>query len=230
MTVVVLQHVAVEGPGRIADALDRAHRRWRTVHLHGHQPVPIGPSDIDGLVVMGGPMSVGDTDRFPHLGAEKDLIADCLAADIPVLGVCLGAQLLAATLGADVAPGPSLELGWLPVTLTPDAANDALLARPPRTFDALHWHGDVMALPTGAVHLASSEQTAVQAFRYGATAYGLLCHLEADVAQVAAMAHAFPHDVQDAGVDVDDLLDHRRADALAPVAEQVFDAWVDLLP
>lgn len=230
MTVVVLQHVAVEGPGRIADALDRAGRSWRTIHLHDGTPVPASPADIDGLVVMGGPMSATDTDRFPYLSDETTLIGDCLAADIPVLGVCLGAQLLATTLGADVRPGPSLELGWLPVTLSPDAADDALLARPPRTFDALHWHGDLIDLPIGAVHLASSEQTEVQAFRHGRSAYGLLFHLEADVAQVAAMAHAFPHDVQDAGVDVDDLLDSRRADSLAPVAEQVFDAWVGLLP
>lgn len=229
MTVVVLQHVAVEGPGRIAAALDRAGRPWRTIHLHDGVAVPVVPSGIEGLVIMGGPMSVDEVAEHPHLDDEKDLIADCLAADVPVLGICLGAQLLAATLGARVRSGPGLELGWLPVSLTPQAAGDALFADAPPTFDALHWHGDVFDLPAGATHLASSTRTQVQAFRHGTSAYGLLFHLEVDVAQVAAMARAFPQDVDRAAVDVDALLDPAHPERSAPLAQRVFDAWVSLV-
>lgn len=229
MTVVVLQHVEVEGPGRIAAALDRAALTWRTIMPGEGLPVPVGPAGIEGLVVMGGPMGVGDSADHPYLEREKDLIADCVAADVPVLGICLGAQLLAATLGAHVRPGPGLELGWLPVTLTPESGDDPLFAGAPRLFDALHWHGDVFDLPSGSVHLASSEQTGVQAFRHGRSAYGLLFHLEADVEQVARMADAFPDEVTRSEADLDDLLDPRHPSRIAVLADQVFDAWVSLL-
>lgn len=229
MPVVVLQHVAVEGPGRIGAALDRAERSWRVIRLFEAEPVPVGPSGLDGLVIMGGPMGVGDTEQFPHLLAEQRLIADCLDAGVPVLGVCLGAQLVAKTLGSEVTPGPALELGWLPVTLTEQSADDVVVGGLPQVFDALHWHGDVFTLPPGATHLASSERTALQAFRHGANAYGLLFHLEADQQQVAAMARAFPADVERAQVDPGQLTDPARSTAVAPLADGVFDAWCRLL-
>jgi GMP synthase (glutamine-hydrolysing) len=230
MTVVVLQHVAVEGPGRIAAALDRAGRSWRTVRLFDKATVPVGPSGIEGLVVMGGPMSVVDTGAYPHLSAEQNLIADCLDAQVPVLGVCLGSQLLAATLGADVRPAPRIELGWRRVTLTEQGVADPVLGQMPVAFSPLHWHGDVFDLPPATVHLASSELTPVQGFRHGANAYGLLFHLEAEHEQVAAMAAQFPDDVAAAGDDTGDLLDTQRAAGIAETADRALDAWVALLP
>jgi len=227
VVVPVLQHVAVEGPGRIAAALDRAGHQTRTVRLDRGDPVPVGPAGLDGLVVLGGPMGVRDVDDYPHLRAELDLLADCVDAGVPVLGICLGSQLLAAALGAAVAPSGSLELGWLPVQHLPGAAADPLLSPLPDPFPALHWHGDVLDLPAGATPLARSERTHLQAFRVGSTAYGLLFHLEAEPAQVAAMARAFPADVTAGGLDAADL-------AAEPVdvpelATGVFDRWVALL-
>ncbi|MGB9374394.1 MAG: type 1 glutamine amidotransferase [Jiangellales bacterium] len=229
MTVVVLQHVAVEGPGRIAAALDRAGHTWRTVRLFEGVAAPVGPSGIDGLVVMGGPMSVTDTDAYPHLMAEQNLIADCLDAHVPVLGVCLGSQLLAATLGADVRPGPRIELGWHEVTLTELGHTDPVLGRLPSPFAPLHWHGDVYELPAGAVHLASSVLTPVQAFRFEHSAYGLLFHLEAGHDQVTAMATQFPDDLAAAGGEARGLLDPQHSARLAQAADGALDAWVALL-
>lgn len=230
MAVVVLQHVPEEGPGRVADALERAGRPVRTIPLFDNASVPVGPGGIDGLVVMGGPMSVGDVATYPHLAAERDLIADCLDAQVPILGICLGSQLLASTLGATVRPGPAPELGWLPVQLTADAAADPLMTSLPGRFEPLHWHGDIFDLPAGSVLLARSAATPVQAFRYGDTAYGLLFHLEADTDQVSAMASAFPDDLVAADVEVDALTDPLRVEAVAPLADAVFDAWTALLP
>ena len=229
MTIVVLQHVAVEGPGKIGAALDRAGHAWRTVPLFDEAPVPVGPSGIDGLVVMGGPMSVTDTDEYPHLSAEQNLIADCLDARVPVLGVCLGSQLLASTLGAEVRPGPRIELGWHEVSLTESGLTDPVLGRLPSPFAPLHWHGDAYDLPPGAEHLASSGQTPVQAFRYEHSAYGLLFHLEAAHDQVAAMAAHFPDDVVAAGSAAADLLDPSHTARLAHDADRALDAWVALL-
>ena len=227
MVVLVLQHVAVEGPGRIADALARAEHKARTIRLYEGQRVPVGLDGIDGVVVMGGPMSVHDTADFPHLLAEQDLIADCLDAGLPLLGVCLGAQLIAATAGATVTRGEVLELGWLPVTRTDQ--EDPVLHPLPRSFTPLHWPQDVFALPTGAVSLASSAVTEHQAFRLGETAYGLLFHLEADHGQVTAMAQPFPEDVSRSGSSVERLLDPAPAASIAPMADAVLDQWVSLL-
>lgn len=229
MPVVALQHVAVEGPGSIADAVKRAGRSIRTIHLYDGEPVPVGPEGIDGLVVMGGPMGISDTHEYPHLEQEMRLVADCLDAGVPVLGVCLGAQLMAATLGATVRRGSTFELGWRPVQLGPAAAADPLFAGLPPRLTPLHWHGDVFDLPDAAVALASSAQTPVQAFRYGPCAYGLLFHLEADLRQVTAMAAAFPDDLARGGLRTDEIVDREALNAVAPLAEQVFDAWVRLL-
>jgi len=227
MTVIIVQHVAVEGPGRIGGALDRAGQSWRTVHVYDGQPVPVGPSGLDGLVVMGGPMGVHDTDRFPHLVDEQNLIADCLDAGIPVLGVCLGSQLLAATLGSVVGPGPALELGWHEVWLTPEGGADPALGQLSETFTPLHWHGDRFTLPAGAAHLARSGQTEVQAFRLGDSAYGLLFHLEVDQDQVRAMSAAFPADLAQAGIRAAQLVDP-PTQTPTTAADQVFDAWASL--
>lgn len=228
MSVAVLQHVAVEGPGRISEALDRAGHDWHVVALYEGQPVPM-IDGLDGLVVMGGPMGVGDTDRYPHLADERTLLRACLDADVPVLGVCLGSQLLAATLGSDVRPGEAIELGWHDVTLTADGRHDPVLGRMPRRFAPLHWHGDVFDLPPGATALAGSELTAVQAFRYGRTTYGMLFHLEAHQAQVEAMAEQFPEDVASAGTSAHDLAEPSWLETIAESADQVFDSWVSRL-
>ncbi len=229
MAVVVLQHVEIEGPGRIAAAVRRGGRSMSVVRGYEGEAVPVAPDGIDGLVVMGGPMGAGDADAHPHLLAEQRLITACLAAGTPVLGICLGSQLLAAALGARVAPGTQIELGWLPVTLSPAAAADPVFAGLPPAFDPLHWHGDLFDLPDGAVSLAASAQTPVQAFRYGRTAYGMLFHLEAEQQQVAAMAAQFPQDLAEAGVALSELSDARRPAAIRRIADTVFDRWVALL-
>jgi len=230
MHVVVLQHAAVEGPGRIAAALAARDLEARIVRIDQGAAVPETLGAARGLVVMGGPMGVYETDTYPHLTAELALIRRTVAADVPVLGVCLGSQLLAAALGAAVRRSGYQEIGFLPVSLGEGAARDPLFAGLPGVFTALHWHGDVFELPAGATHLASSALTAHQAFRRG-RAWGLLFHLEADAAQVRAMAEIFAGDLVRADVDAGKLI--AAADALTtrlgPVADTVFSRWAALL-
>jgi GMP synthase (glutamine-hydrolysing) len=230
MTVLVLQHVEPEGPGRIATAIEGAGHAVATARLFVGDDVPRLTDAVGGVVVMGGPMSVGDSDRYPHLADEQALLRECLEAGVPVLGVCLGAQLLAAAAGARVLPGESFELGWHPVTLSAAAATDPLFAAAPPSFTPLHWHGDVVEPPAGAAALASSEMTPLQAFRLGRTAYGLLFHLEAGHEQVQAMAEAFPGDLARAPRShAERLLDPRPAAAISPLADDVFSRWAGLL-
>lgn len=226
--VLVLQHTASEGPGRVAVALNARGLTHRTIRIDLGEPVP---SEVPrALVVMGGPMGVYEADRLPHLRDELALLRAALEANRPILGICLGSQLLAAALGGAVEPSGGSEIGYLPVLKTPEAAGDPVLGEAPVSFPALHWHGDVFELPRGAVSLAQSERTEHQAFRYGARAYGFLFHLEADAGQVRAMASAFAADLTKAGISLRALLDPPGdPDAqVAAVARGAFGRFADL--
>jgi GMP synthase (glutamine-hydrolysing) len=228
--VLVLQHVEGEGSAAIGEALRARGLEERVVRVDRGDRVP----DLDGaraLLVMGGPMGVYEADRFPHLRDEIRLIARAVAAGIPVLGVCLGSQLVAAALGARVARAPAREIGWREVRLREAANADALLGGSPPTFVPLHWHGDVFDLPPGAIALASSDQTEHQAFRFGARTWGLLFHLEMGVPEVEGMATRFAADLAAAALDRDDVVGpaEARLAALAPIRSRVFGAWASLI-
>ena len=179
-TLLAVQHVPWEGPHRILDACGALH--VQTVKPLAGQPLP-AHDEVAGAVFMGGPMNVDEVERFPALAAEREWLAEAVAREMPVLGICLGAQLLARALGAEVRPGAAPEIGFAPVEMT-DPRDSLLGGLAPRT-EVLHWHGDVFDLPDGAEQLASSERNGCQAFRVG-NAWGVLFHPEADYALVEA--------------------------------------------
>lgn len=227
--VTVLQHVAPEGPGRIGAALEARGCSMSVTRIDLGEAVPRKLDGSAALVVMGGPMGVYEADRYPHLRDELRLIDTALRDGVPVLGVCLGSQLLAAALGARVYPGRQKEIGWFPVGLKKDAIADPLFAAVPGSFWALHWHGDVFDLPPDAVSLARSDLTEHQAFRFEKNAYGILFHLEATVAHVQGMAAAFAEDLARDGIDADALVASAREmdpDAVA-VADVVFKRFAE---
>jgi GMP synthase (glutamine-hydrolysing) len=135
-------------------------------------------------VVLGGPMSVYEDHRFHHLMTEMKLIEDAMQRNLPVLGICLGAQLIAKTLGADVYRNQQKEIGWYDLHTTRKAAQGSILKSLGRTEKVFQWHGDTFDIPTGAVHLAASPLCVNQAFRYGDKVYGLQFHLEVDEAMI----------------------------------------------
>lgn len=174
----------------LLDTLHVGGARVDTVPLFAGAPCPAGPAGYDGLLVMGGPMGVGDHDAHPWLPAERALIRAATAAGTPTLGVCLGAQQVAAAAGAAVARGPIAEVGWYRLAATAAGARDRVFGGTP-SFSALEWHRDAFTLPAGAISLASNANYATQAFRIGARTYGLLFHLEVDAAMVAGWRDAF---------------------------------------
>jgi GMP synthase (glutamine-hydrolysing) len=186
-----IQHVPWETPHRILDACGGLD--VHTVKPLAGQALP-DHDEVAGAVVMGGPMSVDETDRHPGLAAEREWLAEAVRREMPLLGICLGAQLLARALGAEVRPGEAAEIGWAPVEIL-DPDDPVLGALAPSTT-ALHWHGEVFDLPEGAEHLARSERTEVQAFRHG-NAWGILFHAEADFALLDAWL-AVPEMVREA--------------------------------
>ncbi|HEU4538907.1 MAG TPA: gamma-glutamyl-gamma-aminobutyrate hydrolase family protein, partial [Polyangiaceae bacterium] len=146
---IVLQHAPDEGPGRLGRALEAAGFGLRVVRADRGEPVPAELGDASCLVALGGPMGVYEASAYPHLESELALIERALAQNAPVLGVCLGSQLLAAALGARVYPSGRPEIEWGEVRLGDEAGRDPLFAAAPRRFGALHWHGDVFDLPPG---------------------------------------------------------------------------------
>jgi GMP synthase-like glutamine amidotransferase len=158
--------VAHEGPALIADwALAQGHE-LAEIHVYRGERLP-GSAELEWLVIMGGPMNVYEEDRYPWLSPETELISSALSEGKRVLGICLGAQLMARALGARVRRNAHQEIGWFPVTLTPQALQLPLLDGFPASVPAFHWHGDTFDVPLGAVPIASSQGCANQGFVLG---------------------------------------------------------------
>ena len=224
----VLQHHPVENLGTIADALEGAALAWQYIRVADGQPVPRDMKGAGGLIVMGGPMGVYQTDRYPWLRDEMALIQDSIKRNMPVLGICLGAQILAAALDAKVERNPNgKEIGWYPVSLEPAAREDRLCRDLPQTLTPFHWHGDIFELPAGGVSLASSEKTPCQAFRYGDNAYGIQFHFEVTRDAVAAMATAFAKELDREKIPPDQMIAHATefVPPLEKMSDTVFSRW-----
>jgi GMP synthase (glutamine-hydrolysing) len=175
----VFKHVANEGAGTIHDYLQDQKIPARFIELYRGEAIPQDLKNVRAVCVMGGPMNVDDEVAYPFLAAEKAFLRRLIKEGIPVLGVCLGSQLIAAALGKKVYKAPVPEIGWSDVTLTPDAALDPVFsALPQRPIKVLQWHEDTFDLPDGAVLLARGAEVAHQAFRVGQNVYGLQFHVE----------------------------------------------------
>ena len=234
MRVLVLQHIACEPPGAYEDVLRERGAELVRVELDEGEPLP-GSDGFDAIVAMGGPMSAGDEDEHPWLRAEKQLIREAVAAGTPFFGVCLGVQLLAASLGARVYPGPAPEVGLLPVELTPEGAADPVFGPLPDGLVTLQWHGDTFDLPDGAVRLAGSPAYPNQAFRAGRAAYGVQFHIEVTPAMGEEWAlvpeyAAYADRVLGPG-SLDGMLAQFRAatDEMQAHARGLFGRWLDLV-
>jgi GMP synthase-like glutamine amidotransferase len=169
------QHVSFEGLGSIESSLQTAGYRITKTRFFESEALP-KPDEIDLLIVMGGPMSVNDEGEFPWLAQEKQFIHDIIESGKSVLGICLGAQLIASALGARVYRNPRKEIGWFPIQGIPSTGK-ATLNFPP-SVEVFHWHGETFDLPSGALRLARSEGCENQAFQFGRSVIGLQFHLE----------------------------------------------------
>jgi len=227
----VLQHIACEPPGVFEDVLHERGTDLHRVELDEGEPLPDW-REFDAIVAMGGPMAATDDAELPWLTGEKRLIGEAVRAGVPFWGVCLGVQLLAASLGAHVYRGPEPEVGLLPVTLTPDARDDPVFAGLTDSLVTLQWHGDTFDLPTGAVRLAGSPAYPNQAFRVG-RAYGVQFHLEvsgemarewAEVPEyVSSLERTFGPDGAPAFI----VAIEERADEMRAAGRTLFERWVD---
>jgi GMP synthase-like glutamine amidotransferase len=184
MSVLILKNVFSEGPGTIEDFLSSQAVSFRIVDL-STEDFPTG-YEADTLVMLGGPMSVNDADDYPYIAREEELTREFIAGGKKVLGVCLGAQIMAKALGSRVYPGPEKEIGWLDIEIVGRGGEDPVMAKLAagpsgellKRVKVFHWHGETFDLPSGAERLARSDLYANQAFRYGKNAYAFQFHVE----------------------------------------------------
>ena len=177
MKIHYLQHVPFEGLASIESwAIDQNHSLSAT-RFYDNEPLP-SVKDLDWLIVMGGPMNIYEDDKYPWLNDEKRFIEQAIQQDKTVIGICLGAQLIADVLGTKVYSGPQKEIGWFPIEITEEAEHSAVFNSLPQKLTVFHWHGDTFNLPKGAIRLAHSEGCQNQAFVYNEKVLGLQFHLE----------------------------------------------------
>lgn len=231
----VFQHVAAEPLGTLDPLIRRRGHRIRFVNFERDPDARPCIDRYRGLVVLGGPMNVEDQVHRPHLIVEMHAIEQALRQGKPVLGICLGAQLLAHVLGAPVRRHERPEIGWYDLALTEAGAADAVLGALGPAATVFQWHGRSFALPDGAVHLARTESCEQQAFRWGESAYGLQFHPEVDAPLVRRwLANpAYAQELRDAGLAQDAAGIERRTAALArdvqQRAEPLFESFLDLV-
>lgn len=230
-TLLILQHIACEPPAAFEDELRSRGLELVRVELDEGEPLP-ARDGFAGIVVMGGPMGAYEEESHSWLAGEKRYLREAVERDVPVWGVCLGAQLLAASLGARVYRGPAAEVGLLPVQITEAAAGDPVFGDAPPSIPALQWHGDTFDLPEGATLLARSPAYENQAFRVGRS-YGLQFHVEvtpelaAQWGEVPAYTQSLEAILGPGALErlVGEVAEH--SGATLPLARRLFGRWLE---
>ena len=222
-----IRHVAFEDLGVLGPLVSA---RGFGVRFHDAGVQPFAAETLlapDLVIVLGGPIGVYERDAYPFIADEIAAIAARLNADKPILGICLGAQMMAAALGARVAPGPAREIGWAPLTLTADGQKSILA--PLGATPVLHWHGDNCDLPTGCTRLASTLHCPVQAFARAPTQLALQFHLETEPARFESWLVGHTVELGKAGIDPRELRAQARTQgpATREIGQKVLAAWLD---
>jgi GMP synthase (glutamine-hydrolysing) len=228
-TCLAVRHVAFEDMGLLEPLLAARDYTVRWLEA-GVDPFAGGALiEPDLVVVLGGPIGVYEAETYPFITDEVAAVRARLDSGKPLLGVCLGAQMMAAALGARVAPGPAKEIGWAPLTLTPAGKNSVLAAL--GATPVLHWHGDNCELPAGCERLASTPHCPVQAFSRLPSQLALQFHIEAEPAQLERWLVGHTVELGKAGIDPRSLRAQAKADGAATVAagRAVLSAWLDSL-
>lgn len=195
MKAIIIKHASFEGPDYILDIIKKHNFKYKIVNIYENERLP-QLNSFDILIIMGGPMGVYEEEKYPWLTKEKGFIKKAIKQNRKILGICLGAQLIAECLEGKVYKNKYSEIGWFPVFLKKDDKNHNILRSLPEKFITFHWHNDTFALPKGAVHFASSSACKNQAFMFGSDIIGLQFHPEIKLKSLKTFINKFQNDIK----------------------------------
>lgn len=225
------QHVPFEGLGTIEEWLTGENCRVsKTQFYNADQEIP-SLDDYDALIVMGGPMSIHDQKQFPWLKDEKEHIRKAITANKPVLGICLGAQLIASALGATVKANQHKEIGWFPIELNKAALGHELTRGLANSMTVFHWHGETFSLPNNAINLATSQACQNQGFIYNNNVIGLQFHLEMNKVSIEALITACIEELSPQGQSIQEaetLVQRAATETTKPALFKLLDNWLSI--
>lgn len=226
--ILIFRHVACEGPGYFADFLAARNITYDIISIDAGDKVPASTNGVAGLVFMGGSMSVNDP--LPWIREELALIRKAHAGNLPVLGHCLGGQLISKALGGTVIPNPVKEIGWYPVLRIMNDKSKKWLGILPEVYDVFHWHGETFTIPDGATPLLQSRFCPNQAFAIGNT-LALQCHVEMTAIMIEEWLSVYRNDMPESSASVQSkkemLVDlDKRIKSLQVVADQLYTQWI----
>jgi GMP synthase-like glutamine amidotransferase len=224
----IFRHIECEGPGYFADVLQHYGIPYLLIAVDEGQPIPSTAADAGGLVFMGGPMSVNDHDGW--IQQELSLIRHAVALDLPVLGHCLGGQLISKALGAQIYPNPVQEIGWHAVDKLPGVEADYWLPHSAWPVELFHWHGETFELPAGVTPLLRSAFCANQAYARGKI-LALQCHVEVTPTMVTEWAQLYAEQIAEPSLSVQSLAQMNenlpaRIARLQRIADDLYDGWL----
>ena len=229
--IAIFRHLEYEGPGYLADFLHNEQIPYSLIRIDQNDPVPQSINDFSGLVFMGGPMSVNDD--LPWIAQEIELIKQAIRIDMPLLGHCLGGQLIAKAMGATINSNPVKEIGWHNVRRLDNVVADDWLHSLPHTFEVFHWHGERFSIPDGASLLLSSQYCEHQAFAIGHT-LAMQCHIEMTAPMVKEWAIKNADEIKvtsDSVQSAEQMTADRedKARQLKPIADTLYQRWIQAL-
>lgn len=231
--VLFLKNITIEGPSELGKHLNRRNITFHVCDLSAGETLDgFDPQAWRAIVPLGGPMNVDEEKAHPWLATEKQWIRDAVEAHVPIMGICLGGQLLASALGATVSANPEPEIGWLEVELTPEGQQDRLFGEAPSPLPVFQWHGDTFAIPESGVRLAQSPVCSNQAFRVGDNAYGIQFHVEVNETDVAEWARTYWPEIRSEksrtiARRLIDAPDHQQAGRVQQNAVRIFDRFLN---
>lgn len=230
--ILILQHEPHEGLGALEPLFAADGRKVKTHHLYSGDSVPLEEELCvwDGIVILGGAMSANDDKKFSFIRDELALVPQAVKLKIPLLGICLGSQIIAKALGAKVYRGAQKEIGWYPLTLTESASKDAIFGSLGFQTLMFQWHGETFDLPSGAIRLASSKLYPNQAFRYTDRIYGLQFHCEMTDTMIREWMEKGSKEIEEAGLSAEKILEEtpKYLPHLRRFAHQMAQRWLKL--
>jgi GMP synthase-like glutamine amidotransferase len=227
----IFRHISCEGPGYLAEVLERLTVPYRIIKIDKDDPLPASTDGSSGLVFMGGPMSVNDP--LPWIEQELSLIQEAQERELPVLGHCLGGQLICKALGGTISTNPVKEIGWYPVTRTATPAASDWLRDIPATATLFHWHGETFSIPEGAQLILENDNCAHQAFAIGNT-LALQCHVEMTAPMVSEWAALYQDELADVSATVQSAVQMttglpEKIGAAQQIANRLYQRWLEPL-